>query len=278
MEDSSNQTQAVELLQQLGLKEYEARSFVALSRRPQGTAREISETSAVPRTRVYDAIRVLESKGLVETQHSNPQRFRAVSIDEAVETLRSEYEECVESLRTTLMHLEAVDVDTEAEETHEVWALSERQGITARTRQLIDDAEEEVVLVIGRDSAYSESLFDHLRAAHERGVSVLVGVTVEELRVHVEERLPEVDVFVSDLEWLTLPQPPGDETTICQLLLVDREAILVSSVSQSAAEATPTERGVFGRGFDNVLVTIVRRLIAARLRGEGPGRDESEPA
>jgi hypothetical protein len=90
MDDVSNRDQAVELLQQLGLKEYEAKSFVALARRQRGTAKDISETSEVPRTRVYDAVRVLESKGLVETQHSNPQVFRAVSIDEAVSTLQSE--------------------------------------------------------------------------------------------------------------------------------------------------------------------------------------------
>src|SRR6056297_593921 len=98
MEESTNQTQAIELLQQLGLKEYEAKSFVALARRQSGTAKDISETSEVPRTRVYDAIRVLETKGLVETQHSIPQVFRAVSIDEAVDTLQAEYIERAESL------------------------------------------------------------------------------------------------------------------------------------------------------------------------------------
>ncbi|RLM77810.1 TrmB family transcriptional regulator, partial [Halobellus sp. Atlit-38R] len=51
MEDVSNQDQAIELLQQLGLKEYEAKSFVALARRQRGTAKDISETSEVPRTR-----------------------------------------------------------------------------------------------------------------------------------------------------------------------------------------------------------------------------------
>nr|WP_217693461.1 helix-turn-helix domain-containing protein [Natrinema saccharevitans] len=48
MDDVSNQDQAIELLQQLGLKEYEARSFVALARRQRGTAKDISETSEVP--------------------------------------------------------------------------------------------------------------------------------------------------------------------------------------------------------------------------------------
>ena len=52
MSGDSNKARAVGLLQELGLKEYEAKSFVALTRRESGTAREISDTSEVPRTRV----------------------------------------------------------------------------------------------------------------------------------------------------------------------------------------------------------------------------------
>ena len=105
MNTSSNQQQSIELLQQLGLKEYEAKTFVALTRRSSGTAKEISETSEVPRTRVYDAARVLASKGLVETQHSSPQEFRAVPIDGAVNTLKSQYENRTATLRQALSGL-----------------------------------------------------------------------------------------------------------------------------------------------------------------------------
>lgn len=64
-----------------------------------GTAKEISEISEVPRRRVYDAIRVLKAQGLVEVQHSNPQQYRAVSVeepeaaDEAVHELAVEFSE-----------------------------------------------------------------------------------------------------------------------------------------------------------------------------------------
>ena len=84
MSEPSDQSRAITLLQDLGLKEYEARAFVALSRCDSGTAKEISEISEVPRTRVYDAIRVLEQQGLVEVQQSTPKQFRAVTPDEAV--------------------------------------------------------------------------------------------------------------------------------------------------------------------------------------------------
>ena len=77
--------EAIEVLQQLGLKEYEAKCFVGLSRLSTGTAKQISEITDVPRTRVYDAIRVLEAQGLVEIQHSSPQQFRAVPLAEATD-------------------------------------------------------------------------------------------------------------------------------------------------------------------------------------------------
>lgn len=50
---TDSEQQAAELLQQLGLKEYEAKCFVALTRLPSGSAKDISGIAAVPRTRVY---------------------------------------------------------------------------------------------------------------------------------------------------------------------------------------------------------------------------------
>ncbi|MFC6613657.1 TrmB family transcriptional regulator [Halopenitus salinus] len=277
MDDVTNQEQAIELLQELGLKEYEAKSFVALTRRHRGTARDISETSEVPRTRVYDAIRVLESKGLVETQHSNPQVFRAVSIDEAVNTLQSEYVERTESLRSTLSDLEPTDDGESTEATHEVWAISGDQGITSRTRQLIEGATEELILVIGHGSILTDRLVEQLRSAQERGVNVIIGTVDEDLRTAVRDVLPDVEVFVSGLDWLSRSPLPGDDTEISRLLLADREAILVSSFTETGGDGREHEQGVFGRGFNNGLVAIVRRLMATGLlSGNDPEVEKPE--
>ncbi|WP_199722499.1 TrmB family transcriptional regulator [Haloarcula sp. Atlit-47R] len=265
MEDVSNQDQAIELLQQLGLKEYEAKSFVALARRQRGTAKDISETSEVPRTRVYDAIRVLESKGLVETQHSNPQIFRAVSIDEAVNTLQSEYAERTESLRSALSGLEPTDKGDSTEATHEVWSISGDQGITSRTQQLIEGSTEELILVVGHESVFTDQLAEQLQAAQERDVNVIIGTVDEDLQATIQDALPSVEVFVSGLDWLSRSPLPDDDTEISRLLLADREAILVSSFTETRADGREHEQGIFGRGFDNGLVAITRRLMATGL-------------
>ncbi|HKJ58858.1 MAG TPA: helix-turn-helix domain-containing protein [Halobacteriales archaeon] len=276
MDELSNRDQAVELLQQLGLKEYEAKSFVALARLPRGTAKEISEVSEVPRTRVYDAVRVLETKGLVEIQHSNPQQFRAVSIDEAVETLRHEYESRADSLRETLRGIEPADSDGGIEVTHEVWALSGQTAVTNRAQQLIDGADQEVVLVVGHELILTDELVDHLQAALRRDVDVIVGTNVDGLRGRVEDALPGATVFVSGLDWLTGTAITGDDTEISRLLLADRSAILVSTFHDTADGTQVNEQAVFGEGFDNGLVAIVRRLMATGLlAADDPRTDDA---
>lgn len=265
MTDPSSQEEAIDLLQQLGLKEYEARSFVALARRQRGTARDISETSQVPRTRVYDAVRTLEAKGLVETQHSSPQEFRAVPVEEGVRTLRSEYEQRTESLRESLEGLEPAEEDGPTETTHDVWTISGAGGITSRAGQLIEGATDEVVLVVGHESVFTDQLAEQLRAADGRGVRVVVGAVEADLRDGIQAALPGVAVFVSDLDWLGCSPLPGDDTVVSRLLLVDREAILGSTFTETDRDDQVHEQAVFGRGFDNGVVAITRRLLAAGL-------------
>jgi sugar-specific transcriptional regulator TrmB len=270
MDDISDKQKAVEQLQQLGLKEYEARAFVALARLPSGTAKDISEISEVPRTRVYEAVRVLESKGLVEIQHSNPQVFRALSVKEAVETLLDEYRERTEQLQTALTDLEPAEPAEEVQTVHEVWALSGSSAIANRTEELVGEAESELALVLGGTTALTDDLLDCLVAARDRGVSVLVGTTEESIRDQLERAVPEATVFVSGLTWLRGTGP--DEPQISRILLVDRETILLSSSYQTREGRA--ERAVFGRGFKNGIVTIVRRLIEAEL-GQDAGTDTS---
>ena len=261
MNGDSNQPSAAELLQKLGFKEYEARCFVALSRRPQATAKEISDISEVPRTRVYDAIKMLETKGLVEVQHTSPKLFRAVSIDEAIGTIRAEYEDRTEALRAALRDLDRIDDTDGAEMTHEVWALSGSASIDGRVEQLIDEARDEVIVVSRHGSVFSEELLDRLRTASDRGVDVVVGTWDESIRERIETDLPGAEVFVSGIEVLTESPFPDDETEIGRLLLVDQSVILVSSFGDE------DERAVFGRGFDNGLVAVMRRLMATGFDG-----------
>ena len=255
---TSDQEEAVEILQQLGLKEYEANCYVGLTRVEDATAKDLSEITSVPRTRVYDAIRVLEARGLVEIQHSNPQRFRAVSLSEAIGTLRDQFEARFESLSESIRSLESVDNDRESID-QEVWALSGTDAIANRTRQLLGEATGEIVLVIGEESLATDDLLADLTTVPDE-LTLIVGALSETLAERIGDEVPHAEVFVSGLEWLQ-GTVPADETAIGRMLLIDRETILMSTYDPM----TGTERAVFGSGFGNGLVVIVRRLLETGL-------------
>jgi sugar-specific transcriptional regulator TrmB len=270
MQDKPDTDEAVEILQKMGLKEYEAKCFVALTRLSEGTAKRVSEVSDVPRTRVYDAIRVLETKGLVEVQHGNPKVFRAIPVEEAVANLFDKFESRTERLGDVLQGLEPAPSDADDEVHHEVWSLSGEEAISNRTYQLIDESGEEVALVARSEALEDGELVEHLRSALNRGVKVVFGTADGEGSRDVSERLPGADVFVSDLGWLTeSSEHPDDDTEISRLMLVDGETILVSSFEATDSGVDAEEHAVFGRGFNNGLVAIVRRVISSKIGGDG---------
>jgi sugar-specific transcriptional regulator TrmB len=251
-----NVQEAVEVLQQLGLKEYEARCFVGLSQLTTGTAKQLSEMTDVPRTRVYDAVRVLEAQGLVEIQHSSPQKFRAVSLSEATETLRDQYESRVDRLHNAL---DEVELSKEVEESsiQEVWAMTGSSPIETRTNKLLDKATSEIVLVLGEESLLTDRLTTKLNETG-RNVDLLIGAPTESIRATIQESVPEATTFISGLEWLQEEEHDTGETAIGRLLLVDRSKILVSSILPS----TSKEHAIYGEGFGNGLVVIARRLMS----------------
>jgi len=258
MASLDNIQEAVDVLQQLGLKEYEAQCFVGLSQVPSGTAKKLSEMTDVPRTRVYDAVRVLESKGLVEIQHSSPQRFRAVSLSEATETLRDQYEARADRLHSALDSIQ-MDTDDGDDESsiQEVWSMTGSTAIEQRTNTLLSQADSEIVLVIADESLLTERLVAKLNETDE-GVDLLVGAVSESVRTHIQDVIPRATTFVSGLEWLQEGDANTGETAIGRLVLVDRSTILVSSIVPSTGE----EHAVFGEGFGNGLVVIARRLMS----------------
>ncbi|MEZ3117171.1 TrmB family transcriptional regulator [Halobaculum sp. MBLA0147] len=256
------ETEAAEILQQLGLREYEAKCFVGLTRLSTGTAKRLGEITDVPRTRVYDAVRVLEAQGLVEVQHSNPKRFRAVPLSEAIDTLRGQYERRVERLADALDSVEQAETDA-SEPVQEVWAMNGADAVANRTRETVANADEEVVLVLGHTRAWTDELAETL-AELPPDVEVVVGSVDETLTDSVTEAVPRATTFVSGLDWLR--GADGDDVTVGRLLLIDRESILVSTVDLETGD----EQAVFGSGFRNGLVVATRRLMAQGLL---PDRD-----
>lgn len=262
MTEQTPQNRAIEELEQFGLREYEAKCFVSLTKITSGTAREVSEHVDVPRTRVYEAVRSLESDGLVEIQHSSPQQFRAIPITEALQVLEQQHENRIGRLEQSLRQLEQA-ADSEATGTDpEVWSLTGTETITTRTKRLIDEAESEILLLVGDEQAVSDGVNNHLFSATDRSVDVVVGAGSETLRTRFSESAPEIFVFDSAFDWLTQSEQNAN-ISVGRLLLIDDESLLASTVVRS--NGSVRERAVCGNGSSNGLVYVLRGLLSQHL-------------
>lgn len=262
MSENNPQEQAIDELEQFGLREYEAKCFVSLIKISSGTAREVSEHIDVPRTRVYEAVRSLEGDGLVEIQHSSPQRFRAISLGEAIEVLERRHQSRIERLEQALTEVRRESNAGSHNADPEVWSLAGSETVTARTKQLIGGAEAEVLLLVGDRAVIRNGVNDHLRDAADRGVDVVVGAGSESIRSRLTESTTELSVFESDFECLLEgTQPSG--LSVGRLLLVDEDALLASTVTRGDSEVH--ERAVCGNGSGNSLVLVLRGLLSQYL-------------
>lgn len=214
-------------------------------------------------------MRVLESERLVEIQHTNPQRFRALSVAEATDILDSRYSDRIENLQETLQKVEPQEEVTQ--QAQEVWSLSEHEAIAARTHQILSEADAELIVVVGMETMLTDRLSRALETATDRGVEVLLGAVTSSVRTQLREEVPDAEVFKTKLDWLE-----GDDketASIGLLVMADRNTLLVSSQTEHGRREEPTETAIFGSGFTNGLVVIARRLLSRGLLAQrGPAQ------
>jgi len=89
----------------LGLTEYEAKAYVALVGMGEGSARQISDASGVPRPRIYDILELLEKKGFVEVGQGSPMLFRALDPEKLMRILRENTEAALISAGSRLKEI-----------------------------------------------------------------------------------------------------------------------------------------------------------------------------
>jgi HTH-type transcriptional regulator, sugar sensing transcriptional regulator len=85
--DQNNQR--FEILEKLGLTEYEAKTLNVLFSKNDIDAQSLSRASLVPKTRVYDVLERLLSRNLIIEINGRPKRYRAVNPEQAIDTLIS---------------------------------------------------------------------------------------------------------------------------------------------------------------------------------------------
>jgi sugar-specific transcriptional regulator TrmB len=241
------QPAAAELLQQLGLSQYEAASYVGLLRLGEGTAREISDIADVPRTRIYDAVERLHERGLVDVQHASPKVFRPVARETALRHFRRDYDDTFTQLAERLAALEPTDHQPEQSG---VWTTTGQSAIDERVHETLADATDEIVY-LAVDAVLTDETLAQLRAATERGVTIRIANGTAPTHEKIQAAVPAAELVEPPWPWHT--SPTG------RLLLTDRETVLMSTLPDGDG---PSETAIWGHGAQNSLVVVLKTIFA----------------
>jgi len=82
----------LEKLQEYGLTEYEARTYLALLDLGAATARDVANLSRVPRTKIYAVLDELHAKQLAQVIPERPKRYECVPFDVYLDSFERTYE------------------------------------------------------------------------------------------------------------------------------------------------------------------------------------------
>ncbi|ELY62300.1 HTH-type sugar sensing transcriptional regulator TrmB [Natronolimnohabitans innermongolicus] len=149
------------------LGEYEIDAYLTVLEQGQLTASEIADRTDIPQPRVYDTVRSLSDRGLVELRESRPMKVVAIDPEEAFENVQNSLAEMINELEARYT---APARDTEA-----VSLVKSRSTILRYLEEVIDNAEYELSLSLTPDllTRFEEDV----RAAVDAGVSVDLIVT-----------------------------------------------------------------------------------------------------
>lgn len=164
--------------ERFNLGEYEIDAYLAVLEHGELTASEIADRTDIPQPRVYDTVRSLSDRGLVELRESRPMKIVAVDPEDAFGNIQSSLTELVDELGARYT---APARDTEA-----VSLVKSRSTILRYLEEVIENAEYELVLSLTPDLL--RRFYEDLSAAIDDGVSI-------DLLVTPASRAPDPDEF-----------------------------------------------------------------------------------
>lgn len=220
----------IDKLVKIGFSEYEAKAYIALLRESPVTGYQLSKTSGVPRSMIYEVLGKLTTRGAaMKLRKGGSVEYAPVPAEEFLAQLHRDHEDLVASLKDDLSGL-ASPADLEY-----VWNIEGNESIIAKAEEMIQQARDSIYLALV--SATFPSLKPVLEEAIGRGARVV-------LYTNADVDLPGARVVVAHVSEETLGQARG----FGLILAIDGEEVLVGewlTANQARASWTSSPLLVF---------------------------------
>ncbi|MFH0713142.1 MAG: helix-turn-helix domain-containing protein [Candidatus Micrarchaeota archaeon] len=228
MPSISRNSDVIASLRALGLNEYEAKAYYALAASQTCTAGELATRAQLPRPRVYDVLTSLQDQGYVVLQPGRPVKYSALSIQEAMDTVkkqkRAELEKQFTHFDTVSKQMQskikAGSISSGVAIEENVWTLKGKDAINSKLASMLAEAKSHVVISSTQDGLQQKMKLHGqlLQAAKARGA-----------RIHIiaSKMAPEVTSLAHTTSLNSLPT---------RFVLADDQALLFLSNDKTHAD------------------------------------------
>ncbi len=155
------------IFESFGLSSYEAKAYSALFKESPLTGYQLSKISGVPRSRIYETLEKLSTKGFVLTQEGRPTTYIPITGDELIRKTERSLFNKIDHLRSWF------DTIAVKKRIHRgIWNIEGRENILSKAEYMIFDASKSIIL-----SGWAEDLVE-LNIPLKDAVSRAVDITV----------------------------------------------------------------------------------------------------
>lgn len=155
----------INLLNQIGLTDSEAKVYLTLVKHGSSTGYEASKLSGVPRSKIYITLESLVRKGFaLFSEHDGSTRYASVSMEEVSEKIKYETNYTLDELSSQLKDYGAItDLDY-------IWHIKEYKNVFAKCRNIIKNTSKELLIQIWEEDL--SEVIEDLKELESKGVQI----------------------------------------------------------------------------------------------------------
>ncbi len=161
-------------LKEYGLTDYETRAFIALITNGISSAKQLSERTKIPYSRIYDVLVNLENIGWVSVISGRPMKYQAERPKAVARLAKKQIEAKYERIEVALLEkLDPLYGNQKKVETTPIWILNGE--ITQKIDDLFLMVKDEITICFKTpDEPFLESIFDNLLNVIEKQIQIKI--------------------------------------------------------------------------------------------------------
>jgi len=224
--ENLDESEIEDALQTLGFTKNDSKVLLTLAKYKILSPADIAKFSGVDRARVYDSLNRLIEKGYIQKEPvKRGANYQIIPIETIFKSIREEYKQ---KINETLIIEKAIsDLEIESDELEpRVWAISSREKIRKKIKDLIESSEKRIYFIITPDllmdelGGYEWILKTLWNKKFSSNIQVVIALKYSELLKEEIKKLLKISVKIHSIE--------GDSVIPFGLLITDQDFLLTT--------------------------------------------------